>query len=511
MRMDFNISTTQPVAILSHKDERLSFAINVFTKTQFEVNPEIFQVINDYWAEQPGSTQDAIFGIYKKVAEAFEFSMPEEELYAELNEGIKALLHYHPLERLRIWLLIYPGVMTPETVKAGLPDPSDNTKTVGKTYTEEDYYPLLAMTLFFRTLIPIWGQYVQDIRQSLETCMKEYRAVQLLIGTGILECPAMLRLRRYIDETTQGSQGGDNDRILSGFSSEDISFLTMALVCVRRLSVADLRGDNKKTQPVAYIYKYLAQKMFNSPDSKIEFKTIKKEKEGEAEKHSVLESYRRREEISFGECAKFEYFMSDYQNVAQLLEPGIDPVLVESCVESARGLDNQRIGDLQLFMAGWVLKNVISPYAPFFLEKKSSYTAVDRCLQNSLAVVEAVLWHRGFRYLASLATSYMVVSSEELTIGSISSKEQLSPELAKELKQYYPYEWGTSKKASGSTNFGIVESINHIVDDLLMHSWRMTMAKDKIFELYKDHRRKFIVASDIKDSLARLNIDIEKR
>ena len=106
MRMDFNISTSQPVAILSHKGEHLSFAINVFTKTQFEVNPEIFQVINDYWAEQPLTTQDAIFGIYKKVSEAFEFSMPEEELYKELNDSIKALLHYHPLERLRIWLLI---------------------------------------------------------------------------------------------------------------------------------------------------------------------------------------------------------------------------------------------------------------------------------------------------------------------------------------------------------------------------------------------------------------------
>lgn len=506
MKFSVDLYKQKPELIIEHRGEELRFLANVFGRKAFQNTAyDVFDHINRYWDGLPGYTQDAIFSVYKDVSAAFDMVTNMDEVFTILNRSIAKLIEYHPLEQLEFWLSTDPTIFVPDTVKDAPPDPNENMFTNEKTYTRRDYFPLIALSMFLRTIVPIWGQYIESIRQNSEMNRKEFIALQLLRGTGLLECKAMNRLRVYINETAAVNDV-DYAKILSGFSSEDIGFLFLALVCVRRLCLGDLRGVDPKTQIIATVFKFLAQKTFNQTESEI---TIKKEDlrgEGGADtgKHSILESYRKRTELSLGEIAEMEYALEDLIGIAQRLEPTITEQEVMSSVATAAALENERITNVQLVMAGWLIKDQITPHALYYVSKRHN--------ARLLGALEAVLWKRGYKYLASIITSHAIIGQEEIIVGNISSREQIDPRLVLELKKYYPFEWSTVRKNVETPQpHGVVHSIDHIVDELTFHAYRSTMAESKLKEIYNEIRRKVSVFSDIKNILAELVIDIERR
>ena len=502
--MLFRADITKPKIEINiiHDGEILSFPASAFSKKPFERGFDPFEEINQYWASKSKYFQDTIFAIYRDVNTAFDYIMNTDELYGELNDLIVQLLEHHPLSEIEMWLRTNPSIHRPETVKDALPSPTDNTKTVGKTYTVSDYYPLLALSFVLRLLTPIWGEYISSIRKNTEVDKKEYIAMQLLNGTGLLECPAMLRLRVYIDELTQSEQVIDWERVLDGFSSEDIGFLMLSLVCVRQLCLSDLRGSDPHTQIVAGIWKFLMHRVSNSEMSSVK---IKESGEGEgfgSEQHSIMESYRRRTELSIGDIAEFEHAISHPEFMAKCIEPSIDLSLLHVSLESIKNIEIQNVGDPQIVIAGWVLKDYISPHALYYVCDN---------LDKVLAVTEAVLWHRGFKTIAAIASSYAVTAVEEISVGYINTREQLSLETLEKLKKHYPYGWTSPKKKNSGKMYGITEAIDHIADQLAFTSWRMSMSEERIIDVYKEKRRKLIIPSNIKEQLAGLIIDIENR
>ncbi len=502
MKLEINLFKPKIEVDIKHNGETLSYPANVFTRRPFEQGCDVFEQINQYWEAQPADFQDAVFAVYKRVDSAFDGAMDGAELYSILNECICELVRLHPLDRLELWLKLNPGIIVPSSVKSELPDPTDNTKTLGKTYIVSDYYPLIALAMFLRVMVPIWGEYVASIRKASEINKKEFIAMQLLNKTGILECPAMLRLRFYIDEITGSNENIDLDAVMDGFSSEDIGFRMVSLVCILRLCLVDLTGANPHTHAVAVVFKYLAQKVFNAPESRIVVKKEADDESGHPDKHSILESYRRRTEISLGDQAAFGYYFENSFAIAKRLEPSLTDDEISQSLMSAQNIEVGNVGDVQLTIAGWVIKDLITPHAPYYVSDPHPLL---------LGALEAVLWKRGYKYLAAVLTSYAIIGNEEITVGNISSREQISPQLAEEIKYYYPYQWGSVKKTSVPMQPGVLESIDHVVDDLVFNSWRMTLREDKVIELFGERRRKLAVPSDIKNLLAALIIDIEKR
>lgn len=502
MKLDINLFKPKIEVDIIHKEETLSYPANVFTRRPFEQGYDVFEQINQYWASQPMEFQDRVFEVYKRVDAAFDGAMDSEELYIILNGCICDLVRLHPLDRLELWLKLNPGIIVPSSVKSELPDPTDNTKTLGKTYIVSDYYPLIALAMFLRTMVPIWGEYIASIRKASEINKKEFIAMQLLDGTGLLECPAMIRLRFYIDEVTGSSENIDWDMVMDGFSSEDMGFRMVSLVCILRLCLVDLTGSNSHTHAVAVVFKYLAQKVFNAPESRIVVKKESDDESGHPDKHSILESYRRRTEISLGDQAGFTYYFENSFSIAKRLEPSLTDDEIHQSMLTAQTIEAANIGDVQLTIAGWIIKDLITPHAPYYVSDPHPLL---------LGALEAVLWKRGYKYLAAVLTSYAIIGNEEITIGNISSREQISPQLAEEIKFYYPFHWGTSKKTGAPIQPGVLESIDHVVDDLVFNSWRMTMAEEKVTELFGERRRKLAIPSDIKNLLGSLIVDIEKR
>lgn len=497
--------------VIEHQGQKLAFLANVFgRKALCESSFDVFEQINEYWAAMPLQKQNQVFEVYQEVERAFDLIGDTDAVYTILNNCIKRLLELHPLSQLEFWLSVNPKIFVPETVKDLPPDPTENLFTSERTYTRKDYFPLLALSMFLRTVLPIWGQYIESIRRSSEMNRKEFIALQLLIGTGVLECEAMQRLRVYINASANPDDI-DHARTLEGFSTEDVPFLFQALVTVRRICLADLRGVDNRTQIVATLFKFMAPKAFSQADSNI---TIKKEDKRNSAggtdtgKHSILETYRKRTEISFSEVAEFEYAVEDYIGIAQRLEPTLTEDEINYSVDSILKYRNGPITDVQLVIASWMIKDQISPHALYYIEN----TGADWPTIKLLGALEAVLWKWGYRYLAALITAHAVVDVEEVTIGNISSREQLDPELVEQMRRYYPFEWRVVRKGIDTPQpHPNILAIDLIVDNLTFGAYRSTMHEDRLREVFGEVRRKVAVFSDIKNILARFLIELEAR
>lgn len=490
--------------VVSHKGEELRFLANAFTKEPFQRDYDVFDQINRYWAGLPEAKQDQIFAIYQGVHLAFDYSVDNDELFNTMNKAIKDLLHLHPIPSLQIWLMSDYSIVLPDTVSSVPVEFNDNTLTEAKTYTKQDYYPLLAVCMFFRTLVPIFGEYIASIREDTEMSRKELRAVQLMIGTGVLELPAMKRLQVYVNEITS-SAAYDNDKILQGLSSEDYGFYMLALLILRRLFLVDLRGVDPKKQLIAAMFKFLAQRTFNGPDSNVTVKREIKgsESDGDTNKHSIVESFRKRAEISEANRAAMEYYIEDAVGIALRLEPSLRVEEIQRSIDSASELNNNRIGDIQIMLACFMVKNQITPRSLFYVSKKHNV--------QLLGALEAVLWKWGFKYLAVLITSHMVIGQEEIVVSNISSREQIDPRLVDELRVYYPFEWTNTKKGIVTSRSSVLQSIEKLVDSIVFNAWRATATEDKLIEVFGQPRRKVPMYSNIKNILAEFLIELEKK
>lgn len=515
MKLSIDLLKQKLECVVEHRDQKLRFLANTFGRVVFEKDYDVFDHINRYWASLPMRLQDEIFSVYVEADAAFDLVADTGDVYRALNECVKRLVALHPLDRLQFWLTTDATIMVPDSVTDSPPNPLENMFTSEKTYTRHDYYLLITFSMFLRTMVPIWGQYIETVRKASETNRKEFIAMQLLNDTGLLTTPAVLRLRVYIDETViktpssrneaLGVDDLDHSKVLSGFSSEDISFLYLSLVCVKRLCLADLRGTDHKTQVVATIFKFLAQKTSNQPNNNI---TIKKENLRETSndtgKNSILETYRKRSEVSMDDIAELEVAVEDYYGVASRICPDIDINSLEASIASARQLYNKRLTDVQASIASWLIKDQISPKAVYLISKEHL------CLL--LGTIEAVLLHMGHTYLAAVVTSYAVVGQDEVTVGNISSREQISPNYVVEINKLFPFQWVNYRKGVVIEQpQRVTVAIDQIVDRLTFHAFRTTIDERVVRGLFGDTKRKLVIFSDVKNQLAKLVIDNENR
>ena len=507
--------SSQVQVIVSHGDDELFFMAGVFTRKAFHSGYDVFEQINHYWESLPYTTQTEIWNIYKDIYQMFEEALTGAELYEFLNKSIQSLIAMHPLDKLELFLAMDPSVQVPDIVEDTFIPNADSSHTRDKTFDRKDYMQLTALSLFLRTMVPIWGHYVFSIRRETGMETKEYVAFQLFIGTGILETPAMQKLEHYINTLTKDKRT-TIEKTMDAISSEDMGFMLLALVCIRRLAACDLRGLDSKQQPVAIIYKYMFQKVFNPSerDSFVQEKRYKEANGGgdDQAKRSLLECYRKRTELSIGEIAEINFAFEDVYAIAERLAPGINPALIDQCIQTASMLYNERVGDVQLILLAWLIKPLISPKAVFYLHKERP----DGKLVEALAMAEAVFWHYGHKYLSTVVTSHLVIGVEEMSISQFDARMQIPEDLSKQIVQSFPYQWQSRRRKSGIDDIApdqhpVLLSIDLMMDELTKNAWRKTASEAHIAEAFGRFERKLRLNPETKSDLARLLVDLEHR
>lgn len=512
MRFEIDVNKVKPEIVVSHKGTSYAFSANSFSRKPFLRGFDVFAEINRYWEGMPSQQQDAVFAVYKDIYDGFDQILSKDDLYDHLHRCIKRLIELHPLNRLESWLSRDPSMQIPADIKPDFVEDIDSNNTRDKTYIAYDYVKLRTLSMFLRTIVPIWGEYINSIRRDTGMEMKEYTALRLLENTGILETEAVQKLVIYIDRITT-AKNQDRAKILNSISTEDTPYLLLALVLIRTVCTEDLRGittgERSDTHLVRKVFKFLLQRLHNASesDNSISIKpTDRNNNEMSASRRSVLESYRKRTEISMGDVAELEKACSQVEQIAESLAPGIDLRDVHLSIQSAMALSGERISDPQKAMLSWVMKRQISPRGILYPEPKLVIAL--------LGVLEAVLWHRGFKYLACLATCHPIIGREEMIISPVDSRGQIPVELKDKILELYPYVFSYSRRkneAGTPEPHPVLNDIDLVVDSLLSNAWRSTARESHIRTIFGDMQRKFPIRPDIKTDLARLIIDIESR
>jgi hypothetical protein len=462
--------------------------------------------MNQFWASLPAAKQDQIFTIYKEIEYGFDTLYSKNELFEYLQVKVADLIHAHDLDAIQTWVALKSDIQIPAAFEGDYEHSIDNNTSREKTYTRSDYSRLIALSVLLRCMVPVWGEYISNIRQETGTMFKEYNAYQLINKSNIAKCVPMDKLRIYI-ENIVGDDSFDANNILNGISAEDFGFYLLSLVCIRRLCIGDVRGTNPTANLITFIYKFIIQRIRNSDNN---YENVVKEKtfddrspDGE-NKISTLERYKIKTNVSLGEIVELEYSLRNIIDSAHKLSYNLDANILARSLQTSQQLMEERLFDPQMTILRWVFKPVISPKGLMYLPKPM--------VVQALGALEAVLWARGHEYLAILSTSYALINEKEMVISPVDSKMRVPATLTEELDRLYPFSRTSNSKKAGPKEVNLAgKAIDTVTDNLSVFSWRSTADESMLNKVFGNTSRKMPIKPDIKLDLTKLVIEIGSR
>jgi hypothetical protein len=514
-------STGTPEVILEHRGDKVSFGVSVFGRAKFNRDFDVFQQINQFWAQLPEPHQAAIFKVYRDIEYGFDSIHAMGDLNEHLYDKVKELIDLHGLENIKDWISFKSDIVIPRDIGTEYVPGTDLSITREKTYIKSDYVQLVALSLILRTMVPVWGHYISCIRQDTGTSYKEYYAFQLLRKSSLINCEPMKRFETYIDHNIKDERNQPSN-FMKVISSEDYAYHQLALAVIRRLCLEDIRGTVPGTNLARAMYGYIIGKVRNpdsSAESNVREKKLDSNERAADQKISTWEVYKISSNISDAEIVEIQVSMQQFHD--QIIEMGgtteqvmrlsmytDGPTLLRS-LRTSKALESERLSQPQLAILRWLLKPIVSPRGILYLQNGQNQIG---SLAVMIGVAEAVLWARGHKYLALMVSSYASVSDREMLISPMDSKNRIPKELLERIDTAFPFsKLPESKKNGGRSMNRVEQTINLTTDNLAMFSWKTTADEKMVQEVLGTYTKKFPIRSDIKTHLAMLAIEIGER
>ena len=149
------------------------------------------------------------------------------------------------------------------------------------------------------------------------------------------------------------------------------------------------------------------------------------------------------------------------------------------------------------------MKHIIPPMGVDFMDLE--------VLVGCMALTQAVLWSRGYQYLALLSTAYAPRNVSQVHVVSSSpGRARVPEEMQKQLREVFPHvQMIQSRKAAPKEVCKITEDIDLFLQDVSEVTWRAT-ANKSLFEecLGSSITRQIPIQPDLKIQMTQLAIDI---
>lgn len=519
-------------AIMSHSDQKLVWDVTAFDKSNFEVDFDMFEYVNQYWARLPMAEQDAIFDIYLKISEILSTkvntTLGSTMRISAMVNWVGELYKIHDLERIEKWITLYSDIKFPSWLKTSYAEMDLGYGSRAQTYLREDYIKLICLAFALRLMIPVWGEFIGRTKHETDTSRKEYRAYHLLVKSWLFESEAMEKLRVYVERIVPGEK--QKSAIIDGLSSEEFPTWLLAVALIRKICISDIRGifpdpilsaSGVLVEPptlVTYIFNHIRERIKHNSNN-FSGNVVNKDPENNNgvspdQEISRFESYKIKQEISPGDEVAFSVELLDPYRAANIIQPGIDMKFVEQCIQSR--LDNDhRIYDPQFTLLQWVMKPLISPTGMYMVEKEIEFGGQTKKLYlQALAVAEAVLWVRGHHLFAGLINAELRPSEYAYSSASSTTSARISKELNDEINRLYPYtrKNTTAKTRPARSMNPAYVSIDLMAEQFAKVDWLLNMDDARVAVITGNPRvRKISCPHDMKILLTELVADIGRR
>lgn len=512
--LNANIKDEVTTAAIQHGGEEIVNNIALFDRVTYDGRYDLFQHINQYWASLPENQQQEIFNIYKDIKVVYDEMKDVKSLDDKLYPLVNKLIMMHNLTHIEFWVKFNSDICIPQDIEKDYIESDANSNTRAKTYVQKDYRDLVVMTMVFRTLIPVWGEYIFATKSEYGTEYKEYYAFKLITSSVLDNCQAMNKLRLYVTNNIPSEKERSKaTAIIGGISTEELPEWLLSLVVVRKLSAGDLRGVDKDGHLISSAYNYIFNKLKtleNSFAGNIRTK-IPEDKTTDDNKASLLEGYRFKNNVKGDDIEATDYFINEPKVVgvpqlAKFIIPDIPDRLINESIISASVLYQKPINTGQRILAQWLINDVV--YGKM-LGLTDHVTTV-----RAIATAQALLWHRGhFELAAFVSATEFVQDNKILSMLGSDSRARIPKEDVEVLDRLFPFSRkpGGKKKTFNKIN-PAVQNIELLANLLSKKDWVITLPESWMKEAAHifGGRRKIGVPHDIRPLLSKLAIQIAK-
>lgn len=457
----------------------------------------IFQELNQFWSSLPREERNEIFSIYEEIDNTFREVFEPNHLHARLTKLSTKLMSHHTLERVHYWIMSRTRIRPPSSMKLDY-DPDDQRDM---TYLRADYEEATVMAVALRAMVPVWGQYVDAVSRIAGTNYKEHLALGLISRTEIVNSSPYRRLMRYI-EAFVGEDTATTASILGGLGTAEMPDWVMAIALVRRVSTVDITNSDDNDNLIRQIYR--------SVRSSIEtlnrkFKGVVKEKQGDTydtdeDNTSYAENYKIKQVISDGDLVVLSYYTENLMAMAERLDQTLPETLVAECYQNIPVWEKLVITQPTMTVVQWVIKKALPPRSVPALTKPA--------LIRVFSVVQAALWHWGYKELACLVGSQPIRAEDEgEVLGMMESRSRIPKEMVQHLIELYPYYQQEGKAYSQKQQNPACKAIEKLTKEFINSDWHALTANERLLvEAGVSKTRKMIVPPDMRAQLGSLVI-----
>lgn len=388
---------------LKHGKESINFSCKAFAKVRPSNPKGVFHEINGFLETLEPTVKKEIFERYKKIKELYEMDFAPSHVAPSINSEMIEVFNLIDLNKARRWLCTIGNIHIPADVEDTINEHSRYNKP-NQTYVRNDYINLATLSMLFRLLIPVFGQYIDQT--SDQELYKETEVISLIDNTKLMNWPygeydhngevvpgVIDKVTEYVRFCTS-DKGSTLGNIWSGLATAEIPTHLTAKVMVRRLTILAL-NDHTGHSIVANIFRYV--KSNAEPIERTSADAVK-DKHGRGsidendDKKSFIEEYKTKQRIAPGDVVAFNLDALNHRLMANKVDPDVEMRKVITCVDCVEDVLMSDIAPHQVTIAQWVMAKAFPTRAFYHIDKRS--------VNNLLATTQGLLWHWGFPDIA---------------------------------------------------------------------------------------------------------------
>jgi hypothetical protein len=505
-----------------------------------------FDHINQYLNQLPPHKQNELFEEYRAIREILEPYAHEsiKDLRRRVPPHIKKIFEICPPEHVAQWVRLTPTIVFPSGIRVYPTYEESAEKGEGfglrnrpadATYIEKDYWGLVVLVMLTRMLVPIWGQFLENVNEEVNNQFKEMYALRLATQTVLAETDGYTRLETYINRYLTPEKF-KNSAMEGSVPREDAPFQTLAILIVRRLAWVDFSGRDPNFSLIGRVYSFIEQHL-EGADRQFNERVKPKIPESGAggndqeNRASVSELIKIREPFPAGDLTLPEACARTPELFIGRMHPDMDETWLQLALKTIEPLRRNRPLQSQFT----ILQNVLGAECrqldgqwevdPKFQERWDALfppRAIDEMNLvedlNMMAVGTALLCYNGFYDIAALMTATPDKDREGNPRGSSPPPAELTDANLAALAEHFPYhQRKEGKRRSDNPSYAkqpnvAVRLINNITQDIAKYQWLLNLPPAWVKRVPNhDGNRRYIVKSDFRNRFAELATRIATR
>lgn len=506
------VSKEQPLDFVAveHNGQSVQFAtVDFKTANRSILFEELYGHINQFTLTLPPQVQDELFALYVSIDSTFQSVFNPTELYTELQRTVKKFYSHLKYDQFSNWVWFKSDIQYPASLLDVMPIEDINNEEKQKlTYLRKDYVELVILSLIYRYMIPVWGEFTARQRKESGSTYKESDAFGLIRDSWVATVKPLERLRIYVQCIANKHPDSDSG-ILNGTGTENLPDWLLALAVLRRLVCDKLSSTDQRDNIIAKIWTFLDKSTMRSLERRFDgMISDKKAPSGDdaSDRTSNLEQYKIKQSFPDGDIVLLNVYTENMESMARKCDPTVDLDKVHECLRCIDELDFI-VEPHHRTLAQWIIAPAIPPKAFDNL----SYPSMKRVI----ACTQAVLWQWGMYDLATLATA-LPIDAELAMYGDIDKR--INPTKLDQLVELYPFYYRVNKAITDTPeqiarkNNPAIVAIEGIVEELVQRQWetKAPMALQKLSST-QGRVKRFRVPANIRDLLTDLAIAVAAR